>query len=213
MAAAFWVSDSSRGPRRLSLFVKIAYSAFIAVLVPYYLNYYGPANFLWFCDIALLATVPALWLESSFLASMQAVAVLLGSLIWLADFLARLLTGHFLTRCTHYMFREDVPVVIRALSLYHGWLPFLLLWMVWRLGYRRRAWVAQTVLAWIVLPICFFFTDPARALNGVFGPSGEHPQTWTTPECWLLLTMVAYPVGVFLPTHLLLRLLFRKRLS
>jgi hypothetical protein len=188
--------------------VKGAYTAFVAVLVPYYLDFYGPANFLWICDIALLLTVAALWLESSFLASMQLIAVLLPSLLWLADFLARLTSGHFLTRWTHYMFRDDIPLTIRALSLYHGWLPFLLLWTVRQLGYARLAWVAQTLLTWLVLPVCFFFTDPVRALNGVFGPSGEHQQTWVAPGLWLALMMVVYPACVYLPTHLILRRLF-----
>lgn len=185
----------------------------MAVLVPYYLSFYGPANFLWLCDIALLLTVAALWLESRFLASMQLVAVLLPSLLWLADFLARLASGHFLTRWTHYMFRPDIPLIIRALSLYHAWLPFLLLWVVGRWGYDRRGWVAQTLLTWAVLPVCFFFTDPVRALNGVFGPSGEHPQTWMAPGLWLALMMLVYPVGVFLPTHLALRWFFAEKSS
>jgi hypothetical protein len=185
--------------------VKGVTTAFVAVLVPYFLSFYGPANFLWICDIALLLTVAALWLESRFLASMQLIAVLLPSLVWLADFLTRLLTGHFLTCWTHYMFRSDIPLTIRVLSLYHGWLPFLLLWAVRRLGYDRRSWIAQTLLTWAVLPVCFFFTDPVRALNGVFGPSGEHPQTWVAPGLWLALMMFVYPVCVYLPTHLLMR--------
>ena len=90
-----------------------------------------------------------------------------------------------------------------------AWLPFLLLWAVRRFGYDRRAWLAQTALTWLVLPICFFFTDAARALNGVFGPSGEHPQTWMAPGLWLALLMVAYPLCVYLPSHLLLRQCFR----
>src|SRR5262249_40190619 len=64
------------GLRRIPLAVKVVYTAFVAVLVPYYLSFYGPANFLWICDIALLLTVVALWLESRFLASMQLIAVL-----------------------------------------------------------------------------------------------------------------------------------------
>src|SRR5262249_22408460 len=197
---------------RLPVAVKVAYTLFIAVLVPYYWSFYGPANFLWLCRLALLLMVPAVWLESRFLASMQLVAVLLPSVIWLADFLARLLTGHFLTRWTHYMFRDDIPLVIRTLSLYHGWFPFLLLWVVGRLGYDGRGWLAETLLAWVVLPVCFFFTDPVRALNGVFGPSGEHPQTWMAPGLWLLVMMLVYPIGVFLPTHLVLRWAFRSHL-
>ncbi len=197
--------------RRIPLLVKVAYTAFVAVLVPFYWDFYGPANFLWFCDLALLLLVVALWLESRFLASMQLVAVLLASLIWLADFLTRLVTGAFPIGWTRYMFRDDVPLGIRALSLYHGWLPFLLLWVVWRLGYDGRAWVAQSLLAWAVLPVCYLFTDPVRALNGAFGPSGQRPQEWVAPWLWLAFVMVFYPVGVFLPTHLVLRWAFRRR--
>ena len=201
----------SNKDRRIPWLVKILYSAFVAVLVPYYWQFYGPANFLWLCDIALLITVVALWRESRFLASMQLVAVFLGSTIWLADFLSRLIAGFFLTRWTHYMFRPDIPLVIRTLSLYHGWLPVLLLWMVWRLGYDGRGWGAQTLLTWVLLPTCFFFTDPVRALNGVFGPSGEHPQTWIAPVLWLILAMAFYPVCVYLPSHLVLQIVFRKK--
>lgn len=186
---------------RIPMPVKVTYSTFIVVLVPYYTRFYGPANFLWICDIALCLTAVALWIESSFLASMQLVAVLLPSLLWLVDFLVRLTTGSFMIRWTHYMFRDDIPMVIRALSLYHAWLPFLLLWLVWRLGYDRRGWITQTLLTWVVLPICFFFTDPVRALNGVFGPSGERPQSWVQPELWLALMMAVYPLCVYLPTH------------
>ena len=204
-------SRPSSQRRKIPLFLRIAYTLFVAVLVPYYWSFYGLANFLWLCDIALLLTVAALWCRSRFLASMQAVAVLLPSLIWLADFLARLLTGHFLTRWTHYMFRPDIPLVIRTLSLYHAWLPFLVLWSVRRLGYDSRAWIAQTVLTWLVLLICFCFTDPVRALNGVFGPSGEHPQTMMAPGLWLTLIMLAYPALVYLPTPLVCRSIFRHR--
>src|SRR5437870_5195594 len=63
--------------KSIPLPVKGVYTAFVAVLVPYYLSFHGPANFLWICDIALLLTVAAVWLESRFLASMQLVAVLL----------------------------------------------------------------------------------------------------------------------------------------
>jgi len=198
-------------PRLIPLWIKVLYSLFIAVLVPNYLSFYGPANFLWLCDIALLLTVVSLWWESRFLASMQLVAVFLPSLIWLSDFLARLLAGVFLTRWTHYMFQSEIPLMIRTLSLYHAWLPFLLLWLVWRLGYDARAWIAKSLLTWAILPICLFFTDPVRALNGVLGPSGEHPQIWMAPSLWLLLMMVVYPVCVYLPSHLLMRLVFRKK--
>lgn len=54
-------------PHRIPLWVKLAYTAFVCVLVPYYLSAYGPTNFLYFCDVALLMTLAALWLESPLL--------------------------------------------------------------------------------------------------------------------------------------------------
>lgn len=33
----------------------------MAVLIPIYLRQYGPQTFLWFSDIALVATLVALW--------------------------------------------------------------------------------------------------------------------------------------------------------
>ena len=47
--------------------LKIIYTIFVCALVPIYWRQYGPANFLWFSDIALLALVPALWLENALL--------------------------------------------------------------------------------------------------------------------------------------------------
>ena len=40
-------------PGRVPLWLKLAYTAFMAILVPVYLYYYGPTNFLYFCDVAL----------------------------------------------------------------------------------------------------------------------------------------------------------------
>src|SRR5215510_11496420 len=77
----------------MPLWFKIAYTLFVCFLVPIYWRRYGPANFLWFSDIALLVTLPALWLESPLLASMMAVAVTLPELAWNVDFFVRLTTG------------------------------------------------------------------------------------------------------------------------
>ena len=62
-------SPSSASISRLPLWSKVAYTAFVAVLVPHYWQAYGPTNFLYFCDIALLLTVVAMWTESALLAS------------------------------------------------------------------------------------------------------------------------------------------------
>lgn len=201
---------------KIPLAVKLSYTAFLAVLVPYYWITYGPANFLWFCDVALLITLVALWWESPFLASMQAVAIVLPQMLWVMDFLAQWLTGAELFRLAAYMFDGDIPLFVRGLSSFHGWLPFLLLWMVWKLGYDRRAWLVQIVAAWLLLPASFLLTDPpppppgstqAVNVNWVYGPGQEQPQAWMAPEWFLALLMVGFPLCIYLPSHLLFRAL------
>jgi hypothetical protein len=194
------------GTARLPLWVKLFNTAFACVLVPVYWAHYGPANFLWFSDIALFLAVAALWREDAFLASVAAVAVTPLELAWVVDFLLRLagLPGLGLAS---YMFEPERPLYLRGLSLFHLWLPFLLLWLVWRLGFDRRAWLVMTGVACVVLPVCYFLTDPARNINWVFGP-GQGAQTWMAPGLYLSALMLAFPLGVYLPTHLLLCLLF-----
>jgi hypothetical protein len=53
--------------------------------------------------------------------------------LWVIDFLSNLI-GHPLTGLTDYMFMADHSLFLRGLSLFHGWLPFLLVYLVWRLG-------------------------------------------------------------------------------
>ena len=77
------VVEDSRG--RIPMTVKIAYSAFMAVLIPWYYHTYGLANFLWFCDVALIVTLVGLWLDSRLLVSSQAVAIVLLQFLWVAD--------------------------------------------------------------------------------------------------------------------------------
>ena len=79
----------------LSARIKLFYTIFVCVLVPVYWMERGPANFLWLSDIALLAMVPALWMESRFLASMMAVGALMPELAWNLDFF---LQGDRMTR-------------------------------------------------------------------------------------------------------------------
>ena len=193
----------------IPLWIKLAYTSMVAVIVPVYWVKYGPGNFLWFSDIALLALVPALWFESAFLASMMAVGVLLPELFWNVSFFGRLLTGARLTSLTDYMFEAGRPRYLRALSFFHLVLPPLLLWMVGRLGYSARAWIAQTVLAWVVLPLAYALTEPALNVNWVRGWGTASPKPGPAARRHLGLLMLLFPLVIFLPTHLLLTLLFR----
>jgi hypothetical protein len=191
----------------IPLSVKALYTLYLCVLVPVYWVHWGPRNFLWFSDIALLATGAALWLESPLLASMMALAIALPELVWNVDFFGRLLTGRRLFGLSGYMFDAARPLYLRALSLFHVVLPALLVWMIHRVGYDRRAWAVQTAVALIVLPVTYWLTDPADNVNWVYGP-GSAPQTSIPPLAYLAGLMAFFPLVVYLPTHVVLRRLF-----
>ena len=166
--------------REIPLPVCVPYTLFVCILVPVYWRYYGPANFLWFSDLALLITLAALWLESPLLTSMQAVSVGLLELVWIADFVTRLVFGVRLVGMTDYMFKAEIPLLVRGLSLFHVVLPFLLFWLVYRLGYDKRAWMAQTLLG------------KDHAFAAVFHFFGEAAQSFGT-----LSKVVSYDTNVF----------------
>jgi hypothetical protein len=198
---------------RVPVVVKVLYTAFVAVLVPVYLKSYGPTNFLYFCDVALLLTLAAVWLEWPLAAGMAAVGIVVPQAVWVADF-AGGLCGHHLTGMTAYMFDAKYDLFTRLLSLFHGWLPFLLVYLVWRLGYDRRALAAWTLLAWVLLLVCYFLlpappappTDPNLPVNVnyVYGLSDGAVQTWMPPLAWLALLVVGLPALCFVPAHVVL---------
>jgi hypothetical protein len=86
-------------------------------------------------------------------------------------------------------------------------MPAALIWMLARLGYDSRALLVQTGLAWVVLPITYAVTDPAKNINWVFG-FGHPPRRRFSPRVHLLALMLGFPLFVYLPTHFLLRAVF-----
>jgi hypothetical protein len=198
-------------PARLPLALKLVFTGFMAVLAPVYLANYGPTNFLYFCDVALILTLAGVWMESPLLVSMPAVGILAPQLLWAVDFTLGLV-GAPLTGLTDYMFNPTVPLLLRGLSLFHGWLPFLLVYLVYRLGYDRRAFAAWTALAWALMLISFFFLPGPRPDAGltpvnvdyVFGLSDSAPQRWMPAWAWLALLMAGLPAALFAPAHVAL---------
>ena len=108
------------------------------------------------------------------------------------------------------MFDDSRALYLRGLSLYHLMLPPLIMFFLFRLGYDRRALLAQTLLTWVVLPLCYLVTDPAANINFAFGP-GKGPQSFMPPLLYLTLEMVLMPTVIFLPAHLLLQRVFRRQ--
>ena len=200
------------------MWVKLAYTVFVCVLVPYYLRTYGPTNFLYFCDVALLMALVAVWKEDALWASMPAVGILVPQALWMVDFVGGFLGLH-VVGMTAYMFDPGIPLFARGLSLFHFWLPLFLLWLMKRLGYDRRAFVAWTAIAWVLILVCYCLMPIPPAphdnpnlpvnINYVYGLSDAKPQQWMPPLVYLGLLVVGLPICVFLPTHLILRKVYR----
>lgn len=200
---------------KLPLWLKLAFTAFMAVLVPVYWVHYGPLNFLYFCDLALLLTLAGIWLESPLLISMPAVGILAPQVLWIVDYIGNL-AGVPLTGMTDYMFDEAKPLFLRGLSLFHGWLPILLVYLVAKTGYDKRAFPAWTALAWSVMGLSFFFlpapspeaADAVANVNYVFGLSSTEPQSWMPVWAWFTGMLIALPVVLMGPVHVALARFF-----
>jgi hypothetical protein len=181
------------------LWLRVLYTAFVVVLVPAYIGHYGPGNFLWLSDVALFAGCIALWLRHSLLASMQAVAVLVPELVWNIDFLLRVTLNVRLIGMTDYMFDPSIPRFVRTLSLFHIWLPVVLVWMVWRFGYDRRALATQTAVGTCVLIATYLLTSPDVNINLV------HRVNEVRGPLALALSCVLFPLVFYVPAHVLFR--------
>ncbi len=198
-------------PRRVPLPLKLAYSAFMAVLIPVYLHNYGPTNFLYVCDFALLLTLAGVWTEKPLLISMPLVGIGALQAMWVADYIVNL-AGVSLTGMTDYMFEQHRSLLLRGLSLFHAWLPLLLVFLVFRTGYDARALPAWTALSWVLILVCFLFMPPAQPnpglmpvnINYVWGPSDFEAQHWVPQPLWIAGLMLVVPLIAYLPVHLLL---------
>jgi hypothetical protein len=206
----------SRHERRIPLVLKVALTVFVAVLVVCYWRAWGPSNFLYFCDVALFLTLLSVLTEKSLPVSMAAVGIFILQFLWILDFIGGLF-GHPFLGASSYMFDSEESLYARGLSLFHGWLPLLIVYILYRLGYDRRALLSWTVLAWVLLLISYFLLPPPPEtwpgqpvnVNFAYGPSNKHPQTWMPPLAWLGLLMVVYPLVFFAPTHFALAWLMK----
>lgn len=207
--------------KRIPMWLKVAYTAFLAVMIPVYWINYGPTNFLYFCDVALLLTLVGIWKEDALLISLPAVGILLPQAFWCLDFLA----GFFGkgTGMTGYMFEEHRSLFLRGLSLFHGWLPFLLFYLVRKLGYDKRALLGWSGICVVLCAIAYFFlpgagaelADPKipRNVNYVFGMNDATPQSLLPPLAYLGAWIAALTGIVFIPTHFLLKKICKPALA
>ncbi len=189
--------------------LKWAYSLFMVILILFYWSTYGPTNFLYFCDVAILITLVGIWREDKLLISMAAVGILIPQIVWVVDFTATLF-GIELLGMTDYMFRESIPLFARGLSSFHGWIPFLLVYLIYKLGYDKKALLYWTILAWGLMAISYFWlpapgdqlSDPNTPVNVnyVFGLSETKVQTMIPASGYFLLLLIVMPIMVYWPT-------------
>jgi hypothetical protein len=97
---------------------------------------------------------------------------------------------------------------IRGLSGFHIVLPLLLLWVLHRLGYDQRAFLWQTIVALVILPVSYLISNAQENVNWVYG-FGQNPQRILPAPLFVILLMLLFPLAVYLPTHLLFARIFR----
>jgi hypothetical protein len=188
---------------RVPLWLKIAWSLWVAAWVPLYWRQYGAQNFLYFCDLGNFFVLVGLWLESRLIFSWQASGLLLFQTLYTIDLAGAILTCRHWIGGTEYMFDPHVPLFLRLLSLFHVVMPPLLLWAIWRLGYDSRGWKLQTLLTWVVVPINYFW----RPQFDVNFARGLFLREQHAMPGWLYLTgyLIVVPLVVYWPTHVALR--------
>ena len=199
--------------RQVPLSAKLILTAFVALMVPSYWKAYGPTNFLYFCDVALLLTCLGAWLESSLLISMCCVGILIPQLLWLTDFGCRLF-GYTLTGMTGYMFNPKITLFARGLSFFHGWLPIVLIWLLVRLGYDKRAFLCWGFLGTGLVLISYAFLPAAGSvrpfptcpinIDYVWGFNDAQPQHWMGQRLYVVTYIAALWLVLYVPTHLVL---------
>jgi len=184
---------------RIPLWIKVLWTVCVIAWIPLYWRQYGPQNFLFFCDLGNLFIAAGLWMESALIFSWQASGLLLFQTLFIIDLAGTFLSGRHWIGGTEYMFDPHIPLSIRLLSLFHVVTPPLLLWAITRLGYDGRGWKYQTLTAWIVVPINYFWR-PEYDVNWARGPFFRE-QHLVPGLTYLLAYLIIVPVSIYYPTH------------
>jgi len=194
---------------RVPLWLKIGWTIWVLIWAPLCWKQYGAQNFLFFCDLGNFLVALALWRESRLIFSAQAAGLILLQTLFTVDLLSAVLTGKHWIGGTEYMFDSGIPLAVRLLSLFHVVMPPVLLWGIWRLGYDERGWKLQTLIAWIVAPINYFWR-PQFDINWARGLFFRE-QHMVPGLLYLAAYMAALPAVIFWPSHAALRWWARRR--
>ncbi|MGH9644978.1 MAG: hypothetical protein ACRD3Q_21455 [Terriglobales bacterium] len=118
----------------------------------------------------------------------------------------RAATGHFLIGGTEYMLDARYPLWIRLLSTFHIGLPLVLLWILHKAGYDRRALALQAAIAAILLIVSRFLSRELN-LNYAYRDPLFH-RAWGPAPIHLAVIFIPLVVLIYWPAHLLLAWFF-----
>ena len=205
-------TDPNRA-RKIPFWLKILFSALFLVTIPSNVINYSAINLLWFCDVAIILTFFGLWFESSLLLSMAALSSVPTQLLWQVDYFYYLITESPLFGFTDYMFAPDFSSFNYAVSLFHVWMPYVLLYSLRMVRYNRLAVFTQSVVGCVVILLSFLLTKdmfgPVGNLNKVYGLSDNAPQTWMHPWLWIIVVMLYCSLCIYAPMHFLFMRIFK----
>jgi hypothetical protein len=197
-----WRMQNSLGPERKLSSDPFPILRWVALLLfaawfPAYAHYWGWANFLHVCDAAVILTCAGLWWGNSALLSSQALNAVLADFLWCLDAGWRIVFGKHLIGGTEYMWDSHYPFWLRLISLFHIFLPILLVWAVNRVGYDRRALALQSGIL-VVLLIASRFFDPALNINYAFLDPVFH-RSWGSGPVHLFVIWLAMVIFTYWP--------------
>lgn len=181
--------------------------AWFALWFPMYWHTWGAANFIHLCDVAVILTCIGMWASSGLLISSQAVGALIVDIVWAIDAASRIFLRHALFPGNEYLTDPHYPLWIRSLTVFHVVMPLLLIWGVYLMGYHRRGWALQSAIA---LPVFILarFTKPLTNIDFAFSDPFFH-RAWGPAPAHIVVTWLFMVLIVYLPTHLVLKRLFR----
>jgi hypothetical protein len=214
-------SASHTEPRVLPGWLRAGYVLWFVAWASTYWAYFGWQFVLWFCCLASVYALLGCITQRPLWFSLAAVAALGIQLLYTADFVALWVLGRSPTGATAYMLDPARPLALRALSLFHVWMPALIGYAIYKVGYDRRALWIQTLVALCILPLGYLLFDPSVDTNDTVMPlvlglpfDRDFNINWVhafydrpepavgTGRLWAML--IGYPLLVHLPTHLLL---------
>jgi hypothetical protein len=126
--------------------VKMSYYAFMAFMFPVYITHYPLINFVNLCQVHLFLVLAGFLTDKHIFISMSALGIIILQLFWCLDFICETMGINFIGG-TKYMYNSDMPLYVRILSLYHGWFPFFLIYLINHIGYNKRALYPQLILS------------------------------------------------------------------